>query len=279
MIKSILLPIDGSPYSESVLDYGIFFAKKFDSVLRIITVVDIRLFDWSIATGADSFVPVMPSVEFQEESQKMLDEKAQKVLEKASSLLQKTGLSFEVQQTTGIPVDEICSHAKENDMVIMGIRGDYERWSNKLLGVTVEAVTHQISKPLFLVDKEFKPFTRIHCGYDGSVSANKALQLAAFLANKFQLELQVISIFNLEEERNALLKEAEKYLQPYDIDFDLRHESGDAADVLVSAQNNSPSPTLTIIGSYGHSRLREAILGSTTVQVMRKANKPVLLAK
>jgi nucleotide-binding universal stress UspA family protein len=33
------------------------------------------------------------------------------------------------------------------------------------------------------------------------------------------------------------------------------------------------------MGSFGHSRLREAILGSTTVQVMRKANKPILLAK
>ncbi len=91
--------------------------------------------------------------------------------------------------------------------------------------------------------------------------------------------VQVLSIFDDEEEREAVLKEAEKYISPYNIDYQLRHESGDGADVLVNAQNSAPDSSLMIIGSYGHSRLREAILGSTTVQVMRKANKPVLLAK
>ncbi|WP_457566777.1 universal stress protein, partial [Caldithrix abyssi] len=84
MIKSILLPIDGSPYTEAVLDYGDFLAEKFGAILRILTVIDIRLFDWSVATSADSFVPIMPSTEFQEESQRIQNEKAEKVIQKAS---------------------------------------------------------------------------------------------------------------------------------------------------------------------------------------------------
>lgn len=36
---------------------------------------------------------------------------------------------------------------------------------------------------------------------------------------------------------------------------------------------------LIVMGAYGHSRIREAILGSTTQTVMRKAQMPVLLAK
>lgn len=279
MIKSILLPIDGSTYSEPVLQYGQYLAKHFGAVLRVLTVIDIRLFDWSMATGADSFVPLMPSAEFQMESQKMQNEKAQKVIEKAAEILKKSDSKFEVIKTSGLPVETICQYAMENDMVIMGLRGEYERWSSKFLGATVESVTRQITKPVLLTDKSFVEFKRIHCGYDGSSSANKALQLSAFFCGVFKIPMQVISVFDSEEERRQVLSEAERYLAPYGIEFQLRHETGDAATILIEAQNNSPVPALAIIGSYGQSRLRELILGSTTVEMMRKAEKPIILTK
>lgn len=279
VIKSILLPIDGSNYSETILKYGIYLAKKLNTVIRVLSVVDIRLIDWSMATGAESFVPLMPSADFQAESQKMHEEKAEKITEKAAGILKKSEIVHEIIKTSGIPSDEICHQAMENDFVIMGIRGEYERWTNKFLGATVENVTRQINKPIMLVDKDFKPVQRIHCGYDGSNSANKALQLSAYLADALKLNLQVIAISTSEEERDQLLREADRYLNPYKIEYNLRHESGDPSDTLVNVQNSAPSPSLMVIGSYGHTRLREAIIGSTTVEVMRKAVKPVLLAK
>jgi len=279
MIKSILLPIDGSPYTEAVLEYGDFFAQKFGALLRVLTVIDIRLFEWSVATSADSFVPIMPSAEFQEESQRIQSEKADKVIQKASEILNAKKRTFEIIKVSGIPVDEICQTAKTTDLVVMGIRGEYEKWSGKLLGATTESVTRQISKPMMLVDKEFVPFEQIHCGYDGTAVANHALQMAAFLASSMNLPLKVISVFDSEEEREAVLNEARQYLAPYKIKFDLMPETGDPDEVLVNVQNNAAKPSLMVIGGYGHSRLREAILGSTTVHVMRKAQKPILLVK
>ena len=279
MIKSILLPIDGSPYTESVLNYGQYFHKQFGALIRILSVVDIRLFDWSVATSADSFVPILPSAEFQEESQKIQDEKAQKVIEKAAEILQAKKVTYEVIKVSGIPIDEICQYAKTTDLVIMGIRGEYARWSGKLLGATAEAVTRQIAKPVMLVDKTFDEIKQILCGYDGSITANHALQMAAFFAKTMNLPLGVISVFDSEEDAQGVLKEAEQYLTPYQIKFTLKHEKGSAEEVLISEQNNATLPSLMVIGGYGKSRLTEAILGSTTVHVMRKAKKPILLVK
>ena len=279
MIKSILLPIDGSNYSETVLKYGIYLSKRLEAVVRVLSVIDIRLIDWSMATGAESFVPLMPSADFQAESQKMQEEKAEKVNEKAAGILKKSDTKHEIIKSSGIPADEICHHAMENDYVIMGIRGEYEKWTNKFLGATVESVTRQINKPTMLVDKEFNEIERIYCGYDGSNSANKALQLSAYLSDALKLSIQIIAISMSEDERKQLLNEADRYLNPYNIDYTLRHETGVPSDTLVNVQNNAPSPSLMVIGSYGHTRLREAIIGSTTVEVMRKAQKPVLLAK
>ena len=51
MIKSILLAVDGSAFTEPVLKYGIELSKKFQALLRVLTVIDIRIFEWAVAIG------------------------------------------------------------------------------------------------------------------------------------------------------------------------------------------------------------------------------------
>ncbi len=280
MIRSILLPIDGSTYSKSVLEYGIHLGKALNATLRVLTVVDIRLYEWNMAAGSDSFVPVVTTTAFQEETQQMLKKKAEAILDKAKEMLIKSGLTFEFETFDGIPADEITDRAKISDLIILGIRGEYERWGRHELGATVEIVARQTSKPVLLVDKIFTPFKRILCGYNGSDASNRALQLSAFLSKELQMLLQVLVVSSVDEERNILLNEAGKYLEPYDIEFQLRHEADNSAvDALINARASAPFDVLLAIGSFGHSRLREAILGSTTVQIMRKAAKPILLAR
>ena len=89
----------------------------------------------------------------------------------------------------------------------------------------------------------------------------------------------MLTIGNDEEFRLECLNEAKKYLEPFQIDAQYRHEAGDATDVIVEVTKNFPEYSLLVMGSYGHSRIREAILGSTTVEVMRNAVKPILMAK
>jgi nucleotide-binding universal stress UspA family protein len=279
MIKSILAPLDGSVYTNTVLEYAVYLSEKFSAPVRVLNVVDIRLTDLGVNPASDSFIPLVPPVEFQTESRKILEEKSEQILLKASRILREKGIVHETNSVTGLPVDEICDYSMQNDLVIMGARGEYEQWTKKFIGATVENVSREISKPLLIVGKQFKVFERIHIGYDGSIHANNALQVAAFFAEKFNLPLQVIASFDAEEERKSVLTEAEKYLTPYKIEFQLRHETGHAADRIIAASKDSPVHPLTIIGSYGHSRLREAIIGSTTVEVMRNAAKPVLITR
>ena len=279
MIKSILTPLDGSMYSDSILNYAVYLSKKFKAPVRALNIMDIRLTDMALSSASDSFVPLIPSAEFQTESRKIMEEKSKRIISKASTILKSEGIKFEAESVSGLPVDEICKYAMQNDLVIMGVRGEYEKWNEKFLGATVESVSRQINKPLLLVDKTFRKIERIQIGYDGSIHANNALQVAAYMAKEFKIQLQVLAVFNSNEERTAVLSEAEKYLAPYNLEFKLRHESGHASDIIITASKDSPVPPLTVIGSYGHSRLREAIIGSTTVEVMRNASKPILVTK
>jgi nucleotide-binding universal stress UspA family protein len=279
MIKSILLAVDGSVYTDAVVAYGLDLAQKLKAHMRVYSIVDIRIYEWVLNTGTEGYMPVIPSDIFHEESHKFHNERADALLAKVGERIQKAGLRFDSGKLEGSPVELICDLARQVDLVIMGARGDYARWGDRLLGATVEAVSRQIQTPLMIVEKSYVPFQMLICAYDRSESATQALKLSAYLARELKMPLEVVSIHDDENERTTVLNEARKYLQPYQIVMSFRPEGGDPATVLTQVTEKSQQPAALLMGSYGHSRIREAIIGSTTVQVMRKAVKPIILAK
>ncbi|RMG69185.1 MAG: universal stress protein [Calditrichaeota bacterium] len=279
MIKSILLAVDGSPYSEPILQYGILLGKAFQARLRVLTVMDIRIFEWAVAIGVEGFAPIIPSSTYQEESQRLLEEKAEKVLQRASEVLGEAGVNFQLEKESGSPVDVILEKSKLADLVVMGSRGEFERWSDKMLGATLEAVTRQCTKPVFIVRKHFQPIKRLLVAYDGSVNSNRVLPWAGFIASQLQIPLAVLTVQAHREEAEKILQEAQDYLSAYALpELSLIHKEGDPAEKIVDTCKEIQAD-LILMGSYGHSRIREAILGSITVQVMRTSPVPILMVK
>ena len=279
MIKSILLPVDGSAYTESVLNHGKYLAEKFEALLRVITIVDVRTYEWTLNVGSEGYMPVVPATVYQDESHKFLTERADGLIKKISNHLKDSKLTYDCQSLDGSPVEIICELGRQVDLIIMGARGDYEKWDVSILGATIESVSRQCQTPLIVVDKNFNNIKNILVAYDRSDYSNKALKLAAHLASGLKLPVEILSVSNDEELRRECLGEAKKYLEPFNLETQYRHEAGEASEVIVEVTKNVPDFTLLVMGSYGHSRIREAILGSTTVEVMRNAVKPILMAK
>ena len=279
MIKSILLAVDGSIYTDSVVNHGIDLAKKLNAFLRVYSVIDIRIYEWVLNTGGEGYMPVIPSNVFHDESYKFHSERADSLIVSLRKKLSGSGVKFEADKIEGSPVEVICDISRQVDLVIMGARGDYARWGDRLLGATLEPVSHQNHSPLMIVDNAFFPFNSITCAYDRSESSNSALRLSAYFGEKLKLPVDVITVNDDEDESNNILNEAQTYLEPYRLKAQFRHESGDPGKIIINATSNAPETTLLVMGSYGHSRIREAILGSTTLEVMRGAAKPILLAK
>ena len=279
MIKSILLAVDGSAYTEFVLNYGIDFARRCNAQLRVLTVVDIRFFEWAVAIGVEGFAPIIPSTTYQEESQRLLNEKADKLLERAGEILKGANQKFDLLKESGSPVEVICEKSRLSDMIIMGARGEFERWSDKMLGATLEAVTRLSIKPVFVVRKTYRPIQKILLAYDGSMNSNRALPWAGYVSECFQVPITIVNVNDSPEEAQAILKEACEYLGSYKIPkIETVRKEGDQPDRIVETCKEVHADVI-IMGSYGHSRIREAILGSTTVQVMRKSPVPILMVK
>ncbi|MBC7186137.1 MAG: universal stress protein [Calditrichaeota bacterium] len=278
MVKRILLPVDGSEYTNSVLKHGIDLARRFGARVRLLSVVDVRIFEWVLSVGADGFVPVLPAPGYQEESRKLLERKAQAVLDKCARALESEGISYEAETLGGSPVEIICERANLVDLIIMGNRGEYARWATTMLGATLEAVTRHVSKPIMIVQQRFRNVQKMLAAYDGSEHANRALQLAGFFAEHLNAKITVVHVSDDRELSTRICAEGVHYLQAYRAEVDSAWLSGrpDAAVIDLAAKGKYD---LIVMGAYGHSRIREAILGSTTVQIMRKSPIPVLMVK
>jgi len=279
MIKSILLAVDGSMYTDAVLNHGIDLAKKLNAFLRVYSIVDVRIYEWVLNTGGEGYMPVIPSNVFHDESYKFHNERAEALLKAIDKKLKASGVRYETGKEEGSPVEVICELARQVDLLIMGARGDYARWGDRLLGATLESVSRQSQVPVMIVDKEYQEFKRIICAYDRSEGSSNALKLTAYLGGTLHLPIDVLTVHDNEMERRTTLEEAKKYMEPYNLEVQYRHEAGDATDILVQVTHDSPESAILLMGCYGHSRLREAILGSTTVHVMRSALKPIILAR
>lgn len=278
MIKSILLPVDGSIFTDAQVKQCIDVARAFDATVKVLSVVDIRIIEWAAVMGTDGFVPVTPSTLYKEESKKILEEKADAVLEKCAGIFKKAGLRFDVEKIHGSPADVICEKMHVVDLLIIGLRGEFARWRHKLVGATLYAVVRQWEKPILVTKQHFRKFSSILFAYDGSHKANKALQLAGYWASALNIPLNILTVHVNEKLRNKVLAEAKSYLEPYGVTVNLVGVAGRPEKEIARFCDQNKCD-LIIMGAFGHSRIREAILGSTTEQVMRNPKIPVLLTK
>lgn len=278
MFKNIMIAVDGSAYSESVIGHAAALARLYHGRIFVFTVVDVRIFEWASAVGADGFVTIVPSGTFQEESIKLLEEKAEKILRKCGQLLEKEQVPFKLEKAVGSPAELVLAKSQIADLVIMGKRGEFERWDNHDLGVTVQTVCRNIVKPLMVVKKEASSIQRILLGYDGSEHANRALQHSAHLADKCQAQLTVVCVSDDLEAGTQYCEEAREYLESYSGQVHTKVIAGEPSKQLV-AYAQSQNMDLIVIGAFGRSRIRQAILGSTTEHILRFSTCPVLLVK
>lgn len=127
---------------------------------------------------------------------------------------------------------------------------------------------------------------------DGSPDGYAALEHATTLARKQNAPLTLLSVApplangasngtpppgDLYHMHAGVLRAAAAAV-PKDIGLSTRLERGDAAETILCAAEEE-AHDLIVMGSHGHSRLRQALLGSVSEQVLKISSVPVLLMR
>lgn len=277
MIKSILIPTDGSPNSKIALDYGINLAALFAAEVTGLNVIDIRSLEGPFLSDISGSLGFSPFQNYLPKFQQILEERGDLILENFKNYCsEKSSIEPKLKRLTGIISNIIAEEAKRVDLVIIAQRGEHEKWSSGLLGSTTESVVRKSPRPVLVTPNNYRPFDKGLIAYDGSIESNKALKAACELFSSLQASLKVAFVTSDEEKRSELTAEVKEFVGPYHMDVGIECLQGDAGkEILNYAEKNSIN--LIIMGAFGHSRLHDLILGGTTAYIIRKSNIPILL--
>lgn len=276
MIKSILIPTDGSENSKTALTYGIYLAQQFNADIIGLNVIDIRALEGPFFSDISGSLGFIPYQNYLPKYQSILEERAKIILETFRKTCEEKNQRCKTRQSTGIIPNIIAEEGKKVDIIIMAQRGEHAQWSSGLLGSTTESVVRKSLRPVLITPQEFHPFTAVLAPYDGSSESNKALKLACEFVFFLKLPLHVLVVSNNEEKGSEIAREAEEFVGPYQLDVKVKWIKGEAhEEILMYAEQQALD--LIVMGAFGHSRVRELILGGTTAYIVRKAQIPVLL--
>ncbi|MBO1055300.1 MAG: universal stress protein [Dolichospermum sp. JUN01] len=285
-MKNILLCTDGSAFAENVYKYGAWFANQFHARINVLFVTDIRSqqvvstgnFSGSLGLGASEEL-LNELVNLEHEKAKLNNKRARLILQNAAETLKSEGLEdFTVTNKTGFLVDCFQEFEENSDLIVLGKRGEAADFASAHLGANVERIVRSTKKPCLVTSREYRPIERVLVAYDGSLTGKKTLE---FLVNSpcfHNLEIHLLKVTKNETYSRAenRVNEAREILESAGVQIISSIREGESEEVInkyISEQNIS----LLLMGAYGHNRIRHLVIGSTTAQLLRSSNIPVLL--
>jgi nucleotide-binding universal stress UspA family protein len=130
--------------------------------------------------------------------------------------------------------------------------------------------------PVLVASRAFAPIERFLIAYDGSPSVLKAVDFVLHSPLLRGLHCHILRAGKIDDNARYYLEETAGKLREAGFAVSSRAAAG-AAEKVISAAVREHEISLIVMGAYGHSRIREFILGSTTTTMVRTCLVPVLM--
>ena len=276
MIQQILVGIDGSEYSDTALQYGCYLAKAFQATVHGVHVVDIVQVESPLLYDLAGAIGAAPQLNLTTLMRQNLEVRGQQLLAQCRQVCEAEQVPSVAHLVTGVVPTEILRVAQGMDLILVGRGGLHIGLSKALLGSAVETVVRRSSTPTFVTPARFAPPRKALLATDGSPSAMAALEIAAACASTLALPLHVVHGTAIATCGQQVLDEAQARLTAVGVSYQGELYVGNAHEDLVRYITEREYDLL-FMGAFGHQRIVEWVLGSTTQYVLRTCPAPVVL--
>lgn len=277
MARNILIPTDGSDYSRTALEYGIYIAKYMEARLIGVHVVDVKIVqgplfsDIAFYSGMPAYYEFLPRIE------EALNKRGDTILKAFDDRCREARTLADVKKVTGLIDEMIVEEGKKADWILLAQRGEhYHLTTGGLLGSTAGSVVRKSRTPVMVTPAEFREIESMGIAYDGSPPAAHALEMAAELSKTTRWPLTTITVCDDSKLAAELARKVEDFLEPYEIDNEVIALSG-KADREIAKFIEEGAVELMVMGAHSHVTLRDLFLGSTTTHVIRNSRVPVFV--
>ena len=173
--------------------------------------------------------------------------------------------------------DAAASHARYFDFAIIGWETD-----NQTVRMTAEAVIFGSGRPTILVPQfsASSAINHVAIAWDGSRVAARAVADAGWLLQR----TTKVSVMTVVDEKPLHEKDAGEHLaaslREHGLSVEALAVQAEDRDISTTLQEHAieRGATLLVMGGYGHSRVRDFVLGGATEGVLGDLRLPVLLS-
>lgn len=281
-MDKILALVDGSVYSESVCHHSAWIAGRLGAGVDIMHVLGrrevsgARNLSGALTLGARSAL-LAELAAADEQRARLAQAQGRAILEDAQQILQQAGVT---ELGTHLRKGDILEAVREIEpdlrAIVIGKRGEAADFASGHLGSNLERIVRTSKVPVFVASRAFKPINRVLLAFDGSPSARMAVQRMAASPVFQGLEITLLHVGEDKPAIRARLDEAMLELTAAGLRVMLRVVPGEPDEAL-RALVVDEGFDLLVMGAYGHSRIRNLIIGSTTTAMIQAASIPVLL--
>jgi nucleotide-binding universal stress UspA family protein len=276
--RKILVPIFGSAHDRAALQTAFGFAKAFEAHVEALFVrpdplsaMPYGFVDGDLSGFSAGYV-IEAAIKAADHAQKAAQDAFNKMVAKSGlAVTAKPGARREatadLKIVQGDFADEIERRSRVCDLVVFGAKSGDEEFTTIQEGF--ESALLSGSRPVLFVPRETTdlPGQRIAIAYDGSATAAHAVTAAL----PFLTRAKELHAFEVSSEKGTALAGLQEYLalrgltaKEHVIDPGPK-TTAEALLLGVGAQKCD----LLLLGGYGHSRIREFVLGGVTRHVLR----------
>ena len=284
MKTTVLTCIDGSTYAPAVCDAAAWAALRLEAPLKFLHVLHKEPsaapanLSGSIGLGArESLLEELAALD--EKRGKLSQERGRQLLSAAKERARDAGVAeSEGLQRHGGLVETLTELQAGIRLLVIGKRGEAADVAAEHLGSHLERVIRALQRPILVTTKEFKLPQRVMLAFDGSATSRKGLEMVAGSPLFRGLPCHLVMVGADTAENRAQLARAHQTLESNGFETQSVILPGETESVL-SRYQQEQGIDLMIMGAYGHSRIRQLLIGSTTTEMLRKTSIPLLLLR
>jgi nucleotide-binding universal stress UspA family protein len=282
MIKDVILNLELNTSRDSVRDYALEVAKKFDAHLEGVAFADCANAPvYQMPDFDDHLLPEFDPT-FLADMQVKKEAVANNAIERFKAAVRGSLLSVGHRLVTESPSSTSFSVMARHYDISVIMQSDAENWVNN--DTLIEAALLDSGRPVIVVpyiQKEGLKLDRIVCCWDGSRAAARAINDALpLLQNASAVELLIVTNEKISGGLEIRGVEISSHLARHGVNVELVTVPAtdiDVANVILSRITEC-SANMIVMGGYGHSRLREFILGGTKRGVLTTMTVPVFIS-
>lgn len=267
-MKSILVALDDTESSAAAASLSVALAKAHGASVTGATILDTEYFTAPQA-GA------IGAAHYKAESDAALVQRATARNERLRSdflaRCMAQGIKGAALSLEGTPAEALRKGAALHDIVAIGRDCEFHGAPGDGIARTVELMLKNGPRPLLVTPMAARLPARIVVAYDGSIPADRALQMFVLLGLAQGAELLVLSASAQKEEADGRTARACAYLGLHGLaPKSLALVSTADPAELVAVQAASFGADMVVMGAYGHRGWHEALLGSFTTRLLMR---------